>query len=427
MSCPTGSPSSPCFPRVLPMRQRDAVIHRILKRRFETVLPVAMRDGGLDMWLILCQEDNPDPIHDTMMPMATWRPILQILVLFDRGPDQGVERINLSMTDTQGLFEQPWQGRHHSEQWAMLHEIVAQRDPKRIGINVGQVQWAAGGLTHNLYEQLVKALGAEYVGRLVSAEATATRWASTLTDDEIELYEHVVDVAKHVIAECYSRRVIVPGLTTLDDLVWHYWQRAADLGLEMAFKPYFIRTRGDAAEAQFGPNDPVLRPGDFIRCDVGVKYLRLTSDHQQWAYLPRPGETDAPEGMYALLAQVHRLQDVFMAEFRAGLTGNELLANMLARARREGIPDPKIYSHSLGLFLHEPGPLIGLPWEQERCEGRGDVVLNDNSVFTMELSASRMVPGFSEKEVRMSVEEDVVFTAGRCRPIGGRQTRFHLI
>jgi hypothetical protein len=53
----------------------------------------AMRENGFDLWLILCQEDNYDPIHDTMTPMKTWRPILQILVLCDRGRIGGVERI----------------------------------------------------------------------------------------------------------------------------------------------------------------------------------------------------------------------------------------------------------------------------------------------------------------------------------------------
>ncbi len=45
----------------------------------------------------------------------------------------------------------------------------------------------------------------------------------------------------------------------------------------------------------------------------------------------------------------------------------------------------------------------------------------------MELSVSQIVPGWSEQEVRMSIEEDVVFTAGRCRLISGRQTRFYLV
>ena len=86
-------------------------------------------------------------------------------------------------------------------------------------------------------------------------------------------------------------------------------------------------------------------------------------------------ETDAPVGLRTLLAEGNRLQDIFMAEFHRGQTGNQLLRHILELARREAVPNPRIYSRFLGLFLHRPGPLIGLPWEQESNPGRGDVVL----------------------------------------------------
>jgi hypothetical protein len=178
---------------------------------------------------------------------------------------------------------------------------------------------------------------------------------------------------------------------------------------------------------RFGEKDQIIRPGDFIHCDVGIRYLRLNSDHQEWAYVLRPGEDSAPQGMRTLMAEANRLQDVFVAEFKHGLTGNELLSNILTRARNEGIPEPRVYSHSLGLFLHEPGPLIGLPWEQERCPGRGDVKLEYNNSFTMELSVNGTFPEWGDQEIRMGLEQDVVFTRDGCRPIDGRQTEFYLI
>jgi len=408
--------------RVLPMRERAQVIQDVLGKRLDTVLPVAMREAGFDMWLILCQEDDLDPVFASMMPLDTWCPILQMLVLYDRGAEAGVERISIAMTNTHGLFEQPWRGHHHEEQWPLLRQIVEERDPRRIGINIASVQWAAGGLTHSLYEQLVAALPDTYVARLASAEPMATRWLATLTDEEVELYGDVVAVARQIKAECYSRAVIVPGETTADDLVWHYWQRCADLGLDVSFKPFFNRVRSDAMAEQFGADDRVIRPGDLIHSDCGIRYLRLDTDHQQLAYVLRPGETDAPEGLRRLLGEANRLQDIFMAEFREGLTGNELLASILARARDEGVPEPKVYSHSLGLLLHEPGPLIGLPWEQERCPGRGDVALRPNYSFTMELSVADAVPEWDGQTLRLAVEEDVVFTRDGCRVIGDRQT-----
>ena len=412
---------------VLPLRERARVTREVLEKRLETVLPIAMREAGFDLWLILCQEDDLDPVFVSMMPMDSWCPILQMLVLHDRGAAEGVERISIAMTHTAGLFAQPWQGRHHEEQWPLLRRIIEERDPRRIGLNIGRVQWAAGGLTHNLYQQLVQTLPARYVGRLASAEDMATRWLATFTDEEVELYEHVVAVARQILADCYSREAIVPGETTAEDLEWHYWQCCADLGLQVSFRPFFNRVRRDAMKAQFGDADRAIRPGDLVHSDCGIRYLGLNSDHQQWAYVLRPGETDAPEGLRRLLAQAHRLQDIFRGEFREGLTGNELLANVLARAREAGVPDPKVYSHSLGHLLHEPGPLIGLPWEQGRCPGRGDVALRPNYAFTMELSVADAVPEWDGQKVSFSIEEDVVFTRDACRILGGRQTAFHLI
>jgi Xaa-Pro aminopeptidase len=415
------------FPQVLPMRQRADVIWRALKKRLDTILPVAMRENGFDMWLILCQEDDLEPVFKTMIPMDTWCPILQTLVFYDRGEAEGVERINISGTNMHDLYDWPYRGQLPEEQWPLLKQVIQERDPKRIGINTGSIQWAAGGLTHNLYTQLVDALPEKYARRLESAEPMATRWLATLTDDEIELYEHVVNVAHQIHAKCYSREAVVPGVTTVQDLEWYYWQRCADLGLQVSFKPFFNLVRSEAAWGKFGRDDRVIRPGDFVHSDVGIRYLRLNSDHQEWMYVLRPGEEDAPEGMKALMREANRLQDVFMAEFKLGLTGNELLKNIITRAQKEGIPDPRVYSHSLGLFLHEPGPLIGLPWEQKRCIGRGDVKLEYSNSFTMELSVSGKVPEWDGQEVRMGMEEDVVFTKDGCRLIDGRQTSFYII
>jgi Xaa-Pro aminopeptidase len=411
------------------MRQRAGTIYRLLKGRLETILPAAMREAGLDMWLILCQEDNFDPVFTTLIPMDTWCPILQVLVFYDRGGDAGVEGINISGTNTHDLYQRPYKGQIEAEQWPLLVKLIEERDPKRIGLNTGSVQWAAGGLTHNLYSQLVQRVPERYRERLVSAESLATRWLTTLTDDDIQVFEHVVNVAHALIAECFSRRAIVPGITTTADLEWYYWQRCAELGLEIAFKPYFNLVRHVGAIPCGCPctNDQVIRPGDLIHCDVGIRYLRLNSDHQEWAYVLGAGEKDAPDGIRRLLAEGNRLQDIFMAEFRRGLTGNQLLKNILARARGEGIPNPRVYSHSLGLFLHEPGPLIGLPWEQEACPGRGDVVLQDNQTFTMELSVAGPLPEWDDQEIRLGLEEDVVFNGDWCRPLDGRQTAFYLV
>jgi hypothetical protein len=127
------------------------------------------------------------------------------------------------------------------------------------------------------------------------------------------------------------------------------------------------------------------------------------------------------------MAEGNRLQDIYCGEFKTGLTGNQLLANILDTAKERGISKPRVYSHSLGYFLHEPGPLIGLPWEQVNNPGRGDVKLVSNSCFTVELSVTMPVPEWSGRELRLSLEQDIVFTGEKAHFLDGRQTKFHIV
>src|SRR5512137_18315 len=76
-------------PSVLSIRDRAGLVHQVTKKRFDQLLPRLMRETGFDMWIISCNEDNPDPIFETMMPYENWNPITQILVIFDRGADRG--------------------------------------------------------------------------------------------------------------------------------------------------------------------------------------------------------------------------------------------------------------------------------------------------------------------------------------------------
>lgn len=409
-------------PAILPLRAQSALITEMVRGRLDTILPAAMEAADLDMWIVLCQEDNPDPLFLTMIPFDNWHPILSCLV-FARDGDT-VRRYNLSACDTKDLYERPYAGQLEAKQWPALIDLVTQHDPDRIGINIGTVAWAAGGLTHFLYEQLVGRLPARYAERLVSAEKAGVRWASTMTDAEAVHFKRVTELGRYMIGECFTARTITPGVTTIDDLVWHYWQHAYDLGLDVAFRPYF-RVHRDQRETRYAAD--VVAPGDVIHCDTGIKYLRFNSDHQHVAYVPRLGETDAPAGLKARMRQTNQLQDIYMAEFRHGISGNALQQNILRRAREAGVPNPMVYSHNLGLFLHQPGPLIGLPWEQTNPLPRGEVTLEYNSGFVMELSTEAPVPEWGGQSFRLGMEEPVIFTREGCRTLIGRQTEYHVI
>src|SRR6476620_1651909 len=126
-------------PQILPVRERAMLINEMVRERLETTLPRAMRQAGLDVWLVICQEDNPDPIYATMIPMDTWSPILSILLFVDEGVS--VRRYNIGGVGTKDLYERPYDGQVEEKQWHCLQEILDRRNPETIGINIGGVAW----------------------------------------------------------------------------------------------------------------------------------------------------------------------------------------------------------------------------------------------------------------------------------------------
>ena len=226
-----------------------------------------------------------------------------------------------------------------------------------------------------------------------------------------------------MIDECFTARTITPGVTTIDDLVWHYWQTSRDIGLEVAFRPYFRIHRDPSL-----PQDDVVRPGDVVHCDTGIKYLRLNSDHQHLAYVPRRGETRRARRAQGAARRQPPPAGRLPRRLRARqVRATPCSATCSPRPRGQGIPGAKIYSHNLGLFLHQPGPLIGLPWEQQDTGPRGEVTLEYASAFVMELGTEGPVPEWGGAPLRLGTEEPVLFDRDGCRTLCPRQTDYHLI
>jgi hypothetical protein len=105
---PALAAGEPGFPKVLSIRERVELVNTITLKRLDLLIPKLLRQTGMDMWIITCNEDNLDPIFKTMIPYGQWCPITQIIVFFDRGPEKGVERLNVSRTGMPVFFKNAW-------------------------------------------------------------------------------------------------------------------------------------------------------------------------------------------------------------------------------------------------------------------------------------------------------------------------------
>jgi Xaa-Pro aminopeptidase len=154
-----------------------------------------------------------------------------------------------------------------------------------------------------------------------------------------------------------------------------------------------VQRAGGAARSGFAtpPGDEAIGHGDLIHIDFGIVRHGLCTDQQQHAYVLQPGETAAPEGLRAGLAAANRLQDLLMAEFATGRTGNEILAATRSAAAEAGI-DNLIYTHAIGSHGHAAGPTIGLWDRQDGVPGPGDYPLWPHTAHSIELQARVPVP-----------------------------------
>lgn len=169
----------------------------------------------------------------------------------------------------------------------------------------------------------------------------------------------------------------------------------------------------------------VIQPGDIVHMDLGITYLRLSTDTQRNAYILRPGESEAPQDLRDALAVGNRLQDILTDEFVTGRTGNEILAAALAKAEAEGIR-ATIYTHPIGFHGHGAGPTIGLWDQQGGVPGKGDYPLFPNTAHSIELNAEVFIPSWN-RSIRVMLEENALFDGERVTYIDGRQTEFYLI
>jgi Xaa-Pro aminopeptidase len=418
--------------QVLSDREQSRVVDEILTERFNTLLPMLMERTGIDMWVIIAREYNEDPVLKTMLP-STWLSARRttMLVFFQDPKSKKVEKLAIARYNVGDAIKASWDMQKFPDQWDALADIIKTRNPKKIGINTSASFGHADGLAYTHQQQLMSKLSKEQQARVVSAEPLAVGWLETRTEREMQVYTQLVRISHNIIKEAFSDKVVTPGITTTDDLVWWFRQKVTDLGLTTWFHPSVAIQRSDSSSFEHlrsfsdRPKDDVVRPGDLLHVDFGITYLRLNTDIQQHAYVVLPGENDAPASIKKAFSNANRLQDILTSQYKTGRTGNEILLSALSQAKSEGIV-PSIYTHPLGLHGHAAGPTIGM-WDlQGGVPGSGDYKLFPNTAYSIELNASTEIPEW-KKSIRIMLEEDGFYDGKGFRYIQGRQREIYLI
>ena len=415
--------------QILPLKDRAAIIDEIQKDRLENLLPRLMEEADLDMWVLITREYNEDPIIKTLLPPTWLNARRQTILVFSRDKNSG--EIN-SAAITRYPFGKNipsiWNKEKQPDQWQALADYIVSINPKNIGVNISKSYALADGLVKTDYDELIQVLPDTYKSKVVSAEKLAVGWIETRTPKEMIIFEDLVRITHQIIAEAFSNKVITPGETTTDDVVWWLREKVLDLGLTTWFHPTVDVQRADKSDLYAFDNKSkfdIIQPGDLVHCDFGISYLTLNTDCQELAYVLRPDEDRAPEFLVQALADANRVQDIFTNNFKEGLTGNEILKKSLKEGRSEGLR-PQIYTHPLGTYGHSAGTTLGMWDSQNGVAGTGDYPLHFDTTYAIELNTKVFISQWN-KDIRIMLEEAGFFGENGFRYVNKRQEELLLI
>ena len=414
------------FAQILPEKERALLKDEILEDRFKNLLPGLMEDANIDMWLLISREYNEDPVLKTMLP-ATWLNARRrtIIVFYRNKKEKIIERLAVARYNIGKSIQSSWDKEKEPSQWKALVDIIASRNPDKIGINFSKHFALADGLVKTGFDELLENLPETYQERLVSAEKLAISWLETRSKMEMKLYKKLVKITHDIIDEAFSTNVIQTGITTTEDIVWFMRQKVTDLGLETWFHPTVdIQRNNEVLKSHIesfskGEEEKTIQKGDLLHCDFGITYIGLNTDCQQHAYVLKKTESEVPAFLKEAFKKGNRVQDILTNNMSLGITGNEILKASLIQGRKEGLR-PSIYTHPLGKYGHSAGTTIGMWDSQNGVPFNGDYALHKNTVYAIELNTTVAIKEWN-KDIRIMLEEAGFFGDGVFEYVNERQ------
>jgi Xaa-Pro dipeptidase len=172
----------------------------------------------------------------------------------------------------------------------------------------------------------------------------------------------------------------------------------------------------------------VIERGDVVHLDFGLTYMGFDTDWQKMAYVLREGETDAPAGLKAAMANTNTLQDALMRRHsRPGKPAADVYTETMAEMTAKGI-EAMIYSHPIGFQGHGLGASIDF-----RAAQRTDIAqqaqkrLRLGSYISIELNTATAVAEWDGQKVFVMMEDDAELTPEGWRFFRPRQEQWYLV
>ena len=214
--------------------------NRIRQEKFDKILPRAMRDNNIDMWIHIMRPWTPDPLRFELgasegvfiftdygvgrIERAAFSTDLQDPNAYDIVIEEGMERES-----------QPETPLEMDIRFVGINKFVSERDPKRIGVNYmddlavassSEANPLTDGISYKDYNLLIETIGGKYARQIRSAEYLIMDYLAGRVMDEIKLYEQFGVIAADNLDREFGK--VVKGVTKLSDLDGNVFLRVPD-------------------------------------------------------------------------------------------------------------------------------------------------------------------------------------------------------
>lgn len=400
----------------------------IRKERIQKLLPEAMKAASVDAWIIICRENNNDPIaHHIGGENAGGTALFLFYLEGDNVKSIAFSPIGEStaLADLKIHDEVVPVERGKS---AVLEAmpLIKSKGFRSIAVNSSFENELADGLSYTQRKTLEEALG-EDAAKVVSSDQLVYEWLSIKLPAEVEIMTKAAELTAQWQVEAYES--VIPGTSTDADIGKFLKKKMEEYGVTDAWHPdQNPNVNSGADRGHSHATDKVIMPGDVIQIDFGIKvYDMWVSDIQRFAYVLREGETKAPDSVQFYFESSIGGNRKALAAMKPGVLGYQV-----DKAQRDWMAErgsePVMWStgHPVGYVAHDIGPNLGgglLPDPSVRPASVKP--LKEGMLFAFDGFHAWKLPQGGTKT--MSVEETAVVTKDGARYLMEPQNELILI
>ncbi|MBF7074559.1 aminopeptidase P family protein [Glaciecola sp. MH2013] len=338
----------------------------IRKERIQTLLPQALKAADVDAWLVICRENNNDPLAEHIGCENAGQ---TAVFLFHTQPEDKAADFHSMAFSPSGestalrdsnVVNEVVSVARNSSALSLAVNYIKQQNFKRIAINISATNAQADGLSYTQYQALTKELGDEFSQRLRSADEVVYQWLSVKLPSEVEIMRRAAALTAKWQIEAYQQ--IVPGVTTDADVAAYLKAKMREAGVGDAWAPEQnpnVNSGTDRGHSH--ATAKVIQAGDVIQTDFGIRVFdRWVTDIQRFAYVLKEGEITAPEDIARYWENAKEGRSAAFKAMKPGVKGIEVDAAQRAVMKARGsLPLMWSTGHPVGYVAHDTGPNLG--------------------------------------------------------------------